>query len=458
VKPITAFLKTKKLETSLAENTTLLRNIAVDVTDKQFGAKGDGISNDTSAFVNALAYLKSVGGGTLKVPNGTFLANFELPSKVTIEGSGIDNTIIKSVSGSNKDVIKGENFDSLSLLSTPATPSQGVRYSIIKNLTIDGNKDNNTAGYGIRTWGCYFSFRDIFVQNCAEDGILTQFTTHQTLTQATAKNQLLESIFENIKIAYCRNGWVYNGPHDSMINNLVIVGCTGWAFKQGTNATYLVANNWNFWANGNALQIGKGMSGNYIVANADGTGTGIECLLGTAGNMISNFRMTGFAIGLILRGDGHSMKGLIEMSATNGVVLESTIRCNLEIVSTSNNNLFNKISETGASRFVVIGNAGTGTLLNTPFRQDSHVEINVGNLSNSIFQFPNNKFMVGGWTPVFPFSNATLLTTDMAPGAANSGVRGGVLKQTAITDLTATPTMADFNNLLAKLRSAGLLT
>lgn len=36
-------------------------------------------------------------------------------------------------------------------------------------------------------------------------------------------------------------------------------------------------------------------------------------------------------------------------------------------------------------------------------------------------------------------------------------VRGGVLLQTAITDLTAAPTQTDFNGLLAKLRSSGLL-
>ena len=36
--------------------------------------------------------------------------------------------------------------------------------------------------------------------------------------------------------------------------------------------------------------------------------------------------------------------------------------------------------------------------------------------------------------------------------------RGGVLKQSAQADLTAAPTQADFNALLAKLRSAGIIT
>ena len=42
------------------------------------------------------------------------------------------------------------------------------------------------------------------------------------------------------------------------------------------------------------------------------------------------------------------------------------------------------------------------------------------------------------------------------PNAATS-VRGGVLQMAAIADLSAAPTMEDFNNLLAALRTAGML-
>lgn len=40
---------------------------------------------------------------------------------------------------------------------------------------------------------------------------------------------------------------------------------------------------------------------------------------------------------------------------------------------------------------------------------------------------------------------------------ATTSVRGGVLQMAAITDLTAAPTMEDFNSLLAALRTAGML-
>ena len=40
---------------------------------------------------------------------------------------------------------------------------------------------------------------------------------------------------------------------------------------------------------------------------------------------------------------------------------------------------------------------------------------------------------------------------------ATTAARGGVLQMAAIKDLTAAPTMADFNKLLAALRTAGML-
>ena len=40
---------------------------------------------------------------------------------------------------------------------------------------------------------------------------------------------------------------------------------------------------------------------------------------------------------------------------------------------------------------------------------------------------------------------------------ATTSTKGGVLQMAAITDLTAAPTMEDFNSLLAALRTAGML-
>ena len=61
------------------------------------------------------------------------------------------------------------------------------------------------------------------------------------------------------------------------------------------------------------------------------------------------------------------------------------------------------------------------------------------------FEFHNLKGEQGPAGPSYTLPNAT------------TSVRGGTLQMTAITDLSAAPTMGDFNNLLAALRTAGML-
>lgn len=51
----------------------------------------------------------------------------------------------------------------------------------------------------------------------------------------------------------------------------------------------------------------------------------------------------------------------------------------------------------------------------------------------------------------------TVTTSSDLPVAATTSTAGTVKQMPAIADLTAAPTQADFNGLLAKLRTAGIL-
>lgn len=70
------------------------------------------------------------------------------------------------------------------------------------------------------------------------------------------------------------------------------------------------------------------------------------------------------------------------------------------------------------------------------------------------FAFHNLKGAAGAQGPEGPQGPAG--PSYMLPSATTS-VRGGVLQMAAISDLSAAPTMEDFNNLLAALRTAGML-
>ena len=58
------------------------------VTDAPFGAKADGVTDDTAAFTGAMAVASGVGGGVVEVPAGTYRisGSLEVPSNVTLEG------------------------------------------------------------------------------------------------------------------------------------------------------------------------------------------------------------------------------------------------------------------------------------------------------------------------------------------------------------------------------------
>lgn len=61
---------------------------------KEYGAKGDGIANDTPAFVTALSEMFYRGGGTLYLPRGVYVieASLFIPENVRIVGENVDNT------------------------------------------------------------------------------------------------------------------------------------------------------------------------------------------------------------------------------------------------------------------------------------------------------------------------------------------------------------------------------
>lgn len=68
------------------------------VSVKDFGAVGDGVANDTTAFENAFSYLQSAGGGQLYVPPGSYKISSDLnPSANTrIYGAGRDASVLLS--------------------------------------------------------------------------------------------------------------------------------------------------------------------------------------------------------------------------------------------------------------------------------------------------------------------------------------------------------------------------
>jgi hypothetical protein len=97
---------------------------------KDYGAKGDGTTNDTSAFASAFSFLKTEGGGMIVVPEGEYVAYLDIPSYCGVTGTG-KKSIIKLPNNANRPVIQLE--------------SENTQFIHLSHLSVNGNKAGQTS-------------------------------------------------------------------------------------------------------------------------------------------------------------------------------------------------------------------------------------------------------------------------------------------------------------------------
>jgi hypothetical protein len=147
--------------TNKATPPQLLRGITGWINALEYGAVGDGETVNTTALQNALNALKTAGGGTLFIPEGTYLtAGLALSDadNITILGDGPNRTILKMVPAAT---------------SAPILLFTRCNFLTICDLEVDGNKENQTGKY-IR--GIYW-----LADNAASGGVLCEHGTFERL-------------------------------------------------------------------------------------------------------------------------------------------------------------------------------------------------------------------------------------------------------------------------------------
>lgn len=199
-------------------------------------------------------YINTNGGGTLFIPQGTYLTNeFFIPPNVIINGSGENVTILKLNNNRNKDFI---TFDQSS-------------YAGITNLTVDANRLNNITGSGVSVKNSGNSSLDtprnlniqqILITNCAEHGFKVDGTTAPVWI----------SQFRFIKIDNCNGYGVYNKGTDNSFYAIDIFNCLGGAmYNSGGNnkiigGKWYCNGNWNSSANAGTSLYTKGRRNLYV--------------------------------------------------------------------------------------------------------------------------------------------------------------------------------------------------
>ncbi|HHP5661883.1 glycoside hydrolase family 55 protein [Bacillus paranthracis] len=184
---------------------------------KDFGAKGDGKTNDSSAIQETIRNLEKKGGGVLYFPKGNYLitSSININKNIQIKGEGKYNSIlklngpIKAIDLSSKIAKLGVTIESLGIVGTGEKGQIGIdAYYFVNGSRIQDVRIEN-VDTGIRlakTW--YASLNDIYIKRCKNYGL--------HIMSPSGKEQVNGMRFSSIFIQSAKNAVFLEGQVVSM--------------------------------------------------------------------------------------------------------------------------------------------------------------------------------------------------------------------------------------------------
>lgn len=207
------------------------------ISVKSYGAKGDGVTDDTNAIKSALNDLVPGVGGTIYFPTGTYIISetILIGGNVTIYGDGVFNSLIKLADNSNCNIISNDK-------------NTIMYYITIHDIGLDGNAKNNTSGSGILLHNVSDSqIYNVRIANFKDDGI------HFTANKYSLVPMIYNCFIRGENDYTTGSGIFCDGAvTDLFINNVDI----GWCGTAGINLT---ASNGSSIINAMCWQCGVGL-------------------------------------------------------------------------------------------------------------------------------------------------------------------------------------------------------
>ena len=234
---------------------------------KDFGAKGDGVTDDTQAIQSAIDTASEAGGGIVYFPRGIYLVSgITLKDFATLFGEGKITTTIKLIDGANQHVIQAGDFD-INADGVPKATPVGCRSGGLKCLTIDGNKANQTeAKHGLAYYGIDLQLEEVEFRNAKG---INLYTESPGQTHSVVVGQNLQYSIRHIE---CHDGGsgnlFYNGQSDSTMVDIVCYETDGgpgsFNAKFGSKATGCRVFGMHCWGTSEYGLINEGSTTHFI--------------------------------------------------------------------------------------------------------------------------------------------------------------------------------------------------
>lgn len=196
---------------------------------QEFGATGNGTTNDTTAINAAITAANTAGGGVVLFPSGTYLTS----GGHLIYGNiryDLGWSTLNLANSSNASVFITYNFSSNTGTNNTTDPAN---FAIVNGF-INGNASHQTSGDGLQIYGHNYIIENLFITNCYGDGIYSEWGNVGTLTAPTYN---MEAHFINVKSS-SNGGWGLNikGPHDSVFDDCTVYSNTTGNIQTSGNA------------------------------------------------------------------------------------------------------------------------------------------------------------------------------------------------------------------------------
>lgn len=197
---------------------------------KAYGAKGDGVTGDSTAIQAAITAAEAV-GGIVYFPGSTYIADATITvgANVRLAGDGWTTSIIKAKAELNAAVIESKNFG-----------TTGSKNGAIEHLAIDGNKANNTAKKdGIRLASQNWYCRSVIVRNCIGAGF-----SNAILSETEKETAGLDNNYFSCRAINCEGWGFYIGAHDTLLMDCQAIQCKEYGIFWEANGYAINCHTW----------------------------------------------------------------------------------------------------------------------------------------------------------------------------------------------------------------------